>query len=312
MPVITASTLSNAMDLRQKINFKQLRCFHAVVQKGSFTAAARALFVGQPSITTHIKALEQRFGIELFCRHGHHVELTDTGRRLSEITQRIFSLETEAAETMRAASGCHVGQLRIGAIGPTQITEVIVAFGRHYSEVELSVSLGNTQEVLAGLFAFRSDVAILPRPDEDARLHSLALGHNRIVLLVGRDHPWSTRSSVSIDELGGQRMVLREHGSATRKEFEDALAAADVEIRPVLEIESREAVAEAVAAGIGIGIALEEDTHPDDRIHPLRVNDAELFLKLHLTCLEERKGSPLIKAFFGIVTAMHDTAGTTE
>ena len=300
------------MDLRQKINFKQLRCFHAVVQEGSFTAAARALFVGQPSITTHIKGLEQRFGVELFCRHGHNVELTDTGRRLSEIAQRIFSLETEAAETLRAASGCQVGQLRVGAIGPAQITDVIVAFGRRYSEVELSVSLGNTQEVLAGLFSFRSDVAIVPRPDEDARLHSMPLGQNRIVLLVGRDHPWAARSAVSIDDLEGQRMVLRERGSATRREFEDALAAAGVEIRTVLEIESREAVAEAVAAGIGVGIALDEDTHPDDRVRPLGVNDAELYLKLHLTCLDERKSSPLIKAFFDVVAAIHAPTGPIE
>ena len=300
------------MDLRQKINFKQLRCFHAVVQEGSFTAAARSLFVGQPSITTHVKALEQRFGVELFCRHGHNVELTDTGRRLSEIAQRIFGLETEAAETLRAASGCLVGRLRVGAIGPALITGMIVAFGRRYSEVELAVSLGNTREVLGGLFSFRSDVAIVPRPDADVRLHSVPLGRNRIVLLVGRAHPWSGQSSVSIDDLGGQRMVLRERGSATRKEFEDALAAAGVEIRTVLEIESREAVAEAVAAGIGVGVALEEDAHPDDRVHPIRVRDAELYLKLHLTCLEERKDSPLIKAFFDVVTSIQATTDSLD
>ena len=107
-------------------------------------------------------------------------------------------------------------------------------------------------------------------------------------------------------------MVLRERGSATRKEFEDALAAAGVGIRTVLEIESREAVAEAVAAGIGVGIALEEDAHRDDRVHPLRVCDAELYLELHLACLEERKGSPLIKAFFDVVAAMHATTDSLD
>ena len=211
------------MDLRQKINFKQLRCFHAVVQEGSFTAAARSLFVGQPSITTHVKALEQRFGVELFCRHGHNVEADRHRSPLSEIAQRIFGLETEAAETLRAASGCLVGRLRVGAIGPALITDMIVAFGRRYSEVELAVSLGNTREVLAGLFSFRSDVAIVPRPDADVGLHSVPLGRNRIVLLAGRAHPWSGQASVSVDELGGQRMVLRERGSATRKEFETLL-----------------------------------------------------------------------------------------
>ena len=52
------------MHLRQKVNMRQLRCFHAVAQEGSFTSAARALFVGQPSITTHVRGLERHFGVE--------------------------------------------------------------------------------------------------------------------------------------------------------------------------------------------------------------------------------------------------------
>ena len=85
-----------------------------------------------------------------------------------------------------------------------------------------------------------------------------------------------------------------------------------MEIRTVLEIESREAVAEAVAAGIGVGVALEEDAHPDDRVHPIRVRDAELYLELHLTCLEERKDSPLIKAFFDVVTSIQTTTDSLD
>ena len=93
------------MHLKQKVNIKQLRCFHAVAQEGSFTSAARALYVGQPSITTHVRSLERHFGVELFCRHGHNVGLADTGRALLAVTQQIFSLENEVDEVMRAASG---------------------------------------------------------------------------------------------------------------------------------------------------------------------------------------------------------------
>lgn len=220
------------------------------------------------------------------------------------ITQRIFSLETEAAETLRAAGGLLAGQLRIGAIGPAQATPMVLAFGQRYSEVDLSVSLGNTKEVLEGLLAFRSDVAVLPRLMEDPRFHAAPYGRTQAILLVTRDHPWARRKSVRIEELQGQRMVLREVGSATRRIFEDALEKFGVQIRRVLEIESREAVRESVAAGMGIGIALAGETHPDRRLRTLEISDAPMALELEVTCLAERKQAPLIKACFDLLGEM--------
>jgi aminoethylphosphonate catabolism LysR family transcriptional regulator len=287
-----------------KLNFHQLRCFHAVAEHGSFTAAARALFVGQPSITTHVRALESRFGVELFGRHGHNVALTDAGHRLYAISQRIFSLEAEAVETLRAAGGLLVGTLRIGAIGAAEVARIVVAFGQRYPDVELSVSLGNTKSVVDDLLAFRADVAIAPRLGEDRRFRTAPYSRSRIVLLVGREHTWAKRRTVRVAELHGQRMVLRELGSATRRMLEETLAAAGVRVRPVLEIESREAVRESVAAGIGVGIAVEEESHPDSRVRALRIADAPMFLELEIAALAERREAPLIKAFFDVVAAM--------
>jgi aminoethylphosphonate catabolism LysR family transcriptional regulator len=256
--------------------------------------------VGQPSITTHVKALESRFGVELFSRHGHNVKLTHVGEQLLLITQRIFSLEGEAEDTLRAAAGLLLGQLRIGAIGPEQVTGLIGEFGRRYPEVGLLVSMGNTSQLITNLLKFHSDVAILPRQD-DPRFHAIPYARTRGMLLVRRDHPWAKRKAVRVRELEGQRMVLREVGSATRRMFEEVLVDAGVRIRPVLEIETREAVRESVAAGIGVGIALGSDTHPDPRLHTLDIADASLFLELDVACLAERRDAPLIKACFDIV-----------
>jgi DNA-binding transcriptional LysR family regulator len=104
-----------------------------------------------------------------------------------------------------------------------------------------------------------------------------------------------------MEELQGQRMVLREMGSATRRVFEEKLEEAGVRVRRVLEIESREAVRESVAAGMGIGIALEGETHPDRRLHTVEIANAPMMLELEVTCLAERREAPLIKAFFGVV-----------
>ena len=76
---------------------KWLQAFHAVARAGGFTAAARRLNVGQPTVSTHVRSLEDRFGVELFHRRGRVVRLTDTGRVLLTITQGMFGHEEEAS-----------------------------------------------------------------------------------------------------------------------------------------------------------------------------------------------------------------------
>ena len=144
----------------------------------------------------------------------------------------------------------------------------------------------------------------MPRVDSDTRFYSLPYSRHRIVLLVRRDHPWGRRRAVKLSELEGERLVLREVGSATRRSFEEALTQAEVGIRPVLAIGSREAVREAVASGLGIGIALEDETPPDRRLRTLPIADADISLHSHVVCLQERRSAPLIKAFFDVVRTL--------
>ncbi len=284
----------------KSINFNRLRCFHGVAMEGSFTQAAKALGISQPSITTHVKSLEDNYGVELFARHGPKIELTELGRTLFFVTQRIFSLEGEAIELLTEASGLKTGHLRIGAIGPSQVTNIVLAFGAKYPEVELSVTLGNSQDVLNRILNFRDDVAILPLEKGDSRFHSIPFSRNRIVILVRLDHHWAERDAIELKDLEGARLVLREVGSATRRVFEEALAAAKVTVKPILAIGSREAVREAVANGLGIGIALEDETLPHEQLKALRIADAEIVLHPHVSCLQERKDAPLIRAFFDL------------
>ena len=286
---------------RNTINFKQLRCFHTVGTVGSFTQAGKALRVGQPSITVHIKALEEYFDVELFSRHGHNVELTKLGKKLLDITNRIFTLESEAIELLAAASGFQIGHLSIGAINPHQITNIVMKFGKTYPDVDLSVSLGNSQEIVDRVLDFRDDVGIVPQFKKDPRFLSVAYSRNRVVLLVPKKHEWGKKQTVKINELSGRRLVLREKGSATRRIFEDALINKNISIRRVMSIGSREAVHEAVANGLGIGIALENESRPDDRVAVLKVSDVDLFLQPHVICLQERSEAPLIKAFLDLV-----------
>jgi DNA-binding transcriptional LysR family regulator len=174
-------------------------------------------------------------------------------------------------------------------------------FGKAYPDVDLSVSLGNSQEIIDRVLDFRDDVGIVPQIEKDPRFLSIAYSRNRVVLLVPKKHEWGKKKTVKIKELSGMRLVLREQGSATRRIFEDALFDNNVTIRRVMSIGSREAVQEAVANGLGIGIALENESRPDDRVAILKISDVDLYLQPHVICLQERSEAPLIKAFLELV-----------
>ena len=96
----------------------QLRSFHTVALHGGFTAAAKVLNIGQPTISSQVKALEERYRVELFHRRGRSVELTETGRRLLALTRRMASLETEAVDMLSAVGGLRSGHLKVSAVGP--------------------------------------------------------------------------------------------------------------------------------------------------------------------------------------------------
>lgn len=281
--------------------YTQLRSFNAVSSEGGFTAASRVLKVGQPTLTHQVKELEAYFGVELFHRRGRRVDLTYAGRALFAVTQRMMSLEAEAVDLLNALGGLRIGHLKVGAVGPYHVTEMLSAFSERYPDLKLSVTIGNSKAVLESLTEFRADVAVLAHIEGDPRFHAKPYSRHPVVVFVNVDHPWAARETVRITELQDQRMVLREVGSTTRRAFEEALRQAGVTINPVMEIGSREAVWLAVERGIGIGVVSDIEFIPHPRLRILRVADAKIFTYAHVVCLSERKEAPVIRAFLSVV-----------
>jgi aminoethylphosphonate catabolism LysR family transcriptional regulator len=289
------------------ISFQQLRCFNAVALHGSFTAAARAIFVGQPTITTHVKALEQRFAVELLYRHGHIVELTHTGKKLLAITSEIFQLEAAVEETLQAAGGLFSGQIRISAFDPVQVTGMAALFGEQHPDLSIAITFGNICDLRDTLLEVKADVAVLPSLN-DARFHSQPYGRATICLMVGVQHPWAERGTVDIHELEGQRMVTRESGSMQQQVFDKYIESRGVRVNRVLEIDSQDAIREAIALGMGMGILLDVGGFSDPRFKIVEIAGAPMYIDLEIACLLERKEAPVIKAFFALARKMRDAS----
>ncbi|TAJ40350.1 MAG: LysR family transcriptional regulator [Reyranella sp.] len=282
----------------------QLRSFHAVAQRLSFTAAARELGVSQPTITTQVKSLESEFGVELFVRRGRRIELTETGSGLLDIMRRLFDDEKEAADFLNETRGLRTGHLRVGAVGPYHVTDMLAAFNARHPGLYVSVTVANSRDTLRDLLDYRTDVAVLAHVDPDPRLVAIPYRRHRVVAFCHVDHPFAKKRSLRARELEGQRLIVREPGSTTRLAFEQAMAKAGVRPKVVMEIGSRESIREAVAKGIGLGVVSEAEFIPDPRIHVLPVTDAEIYTYAHVVYLRERQNARLVRAFLAVLSGL--------
>jgi len=283
----------------------RIRAFLAVAQHGSFSAAARAVGLSQPTLTTQVQALERLHDVQLFHRKGHQVHMTSVGQRLLPIARQLASLEADAYNLLHDSGELNAGDLKLGAVGPFHVIEMVSAYRQRYPRVEVSIRMGNSSAVFNDLQTYAVDIGVLARFHDAEGYSATPYARHALILFVHRDHPWAGRTSVPLDALHGQPLLQREEGSSTRRALDDAMVAAGVVPRIVMEIGSREALREAAARGIGIGAVSEAEFIPDERLVPLRIDGDPAVTETYLYCLEERRQTRILRSFFDVVGPLH-------
>lgn len=275
---------------------------------GSFTKAAEHLHVSQPTITTQVRFLEEAYKVELFHRSGRRVQLTQLGEQLMQLAQQIFSLEADAVSLLGDAGELRTGLLRVAAVGPFHVTQMLADFSQHYPDIKVSVSTGNSQDVLDRLLDYRADVGVLAQLVKDDRFLSVPFSRHPVGIFTSTTHRFARRRSIRLAELQGERMILREHGSTTRKALELAMQNAGVGAEVVMEISSREVIREAVSQGIGIAAVSTVEFVPGPGLHMVNISDSDIFTYAHVVCLAERRTMRMVKAFFDTVSLPAEAA----
>jgi aminoethylphosphonate catabolism LysR family transcriptional regulator len=274
-----------------------LRAFHAVAVAESFTRAARARRVSQPTLSAQVRALEEVYGVRLFDRVGRAVRLTALGQSLFVITTRMVAAEDEASDLLAGTKALTRGHLRLAADSASHVMAVLARFKVAHPGLTFSLTIGNSSDVLDQVASYAADVAVTAKHTSDPRIHSLRLRTDRLVGFVPTDHPWARRRSIPIEAVAGQDVVLRERGSVTREVFEARLAEAGIRPGGLLEVQSREAVREAVAAGLGLGIVFDGEFRSGEGLRKVAITGADLAVAEYAVCLEERRRIPLVRAF---------------
>lgn len=278
-----------------------LAAFHAVAQAESFTKAARARRVSQPTLSAQVRGLEEAYGVRLFDRVGRTVRLTPLGQSLFVITARMFAAEDEAEALLAGIRTLSRGHLRIAADSATHVMPALGRIRERHPGLTFSLTIGNSSDVLQQLLDYSADVAVTAKQTSDPRIFSVRLRADRLAGFVRADHPFAVRASIPIEAFVGQDIVLRERGSVTREVFEVRLAEAGVKPGHLLEVQTREAVRDAVSTGFGIGVIFGSEFREGEGLTQIEITGADLSVAEYAVCLEERRRLPLVRGFLEAV-----------
>ena len=242
------------------MDIRKLDVFCKVVELKSFTRAARAVLLSQPTVSDHIRQLEEELGQKLVDRLGREAEPTPAGRLLYDYASRILRLQQETLEALARFGGRLSGETTIGAstIPATYILPALVGtFRAAHPEVTVSVRISGSHEIARKVLAGEYDLGLVGAVWNERGLDWTELFTDTLVLVARPDHPLAGRGPVTLDDLCGQDYVGREPGSGTRKVVGALLEAAgrrETDLHQVALFGANEAVREAVKAGVGVSM----------------------------------------------------------
>ncbi|NCS41482.1 MAG: LysR family transcriptional regulator [Microcystis aeruginosa BS13-10] len=217
-----------------RMTLDQLEIFLATAEHLHFTKAAEALYITQPAVSAAIASLESEYGVKLFHRVGRHIEITETGRLLQLEAQRILTQVALTERGLAEFNDLQRGELQLGSsltIGNYWLPAKISDFQERYPAIKINCTLANTEEICLGTANGRFDLALIEGEVKSDLTHCLEqeiVGSDRLLIIVGRSHPWYKREAIELPELVETPWVMRESGSMVKAIIENSSAAAGI------------------------------------------------------------------------------------
>jgi DNA-binding transcriptional LysR family regulator len=285
---------------------RQLEIFVKVAELGSFSRAAEALFLTQPTVSEHIRGLEEELGVRLLDRLGRGAAPTKAGQLLLGYARRILELHREARQALDQFQGRMSGELVIAAStipGEYVLPALIGRFKEKYPDIAISLLIGDTQRVVEWVLEGRAELAVAGAQIDHRALEYRELMPDELVLVVSAAHPWHGKKTATLEEVRAEPLIVRERGSGSRHALEKALAEVGLDLsdfRVVGEMGSTQAIKQGVKAGVGISLiskraVAEECQH--GTLHCVKVKDLRFSRAFYLVTSTTRSRSPLAEAF---------------
>ena len=274
-----------------------LRAFAAVHETGSFSRAAQSLGISQPSVSIRLQNLEDYLGFKLIDRRAG-AALTEMGRPIYGRAKQILAQVDAFGAAARGLEGLQAGYLRVDYSTPPQAMALIGRFRQANPGVRLGLSQSNTWSLLDALRKSDIDIAIMTMSGPPSPQFScVLLERQRLAAMVPAGHALAAQGRVTWRRLFLEPILLRGAPSMTFTQVEREAAQHGLAVEPFLELPSREAIREAVAAGLGVGLAFASEIGSDHRIAVCEIEDAEEANSVYVVGPADLGGAPAIAAF---------------
>jgi molybdate transport repressor ModE-like protein len=244
------------------VTLSQLEVLVAVVEAGGFSGAAKKLYMSQPSVSNHIRNLENSLGVPLVQRTTQGARCTPAGEVVVEHAREILRLLSSLEHSVAGFQGLDAGRLVVAGtttLGSHLLPRLVADFSARAPKVECQIRVGNEDTVEAWLV--RGEVALglcIDRPREE-QLVAEPLFEEGMVLVASASSPLRGRA-LRPDDLAGQRFLMREMGSATRRQQESILRVWGLETADKWDLWGPDTLKEAVHAGLGLALLSEHVT----------------------------------------------------
>lgn len=235
---------------------RQLQVFEKVASHLNYSRAAEELYLSQPAVSMQIKQLEGHIGLPLFEQMGKKIFLTEAGRELFHYSRNITQQLVEMEAVFDEMKGLGQGKLTLSVVNTANYftPQLLAKFCQRHPNINVILQVANRDAVLKQLADNTTDLAIMGQPPDGLDISAASFMDNPLVVIAAPNHPLAKLKRIKFARLAQETFLSREKGSGTRSAMERVFAQHRIQPRISMEMETNEAIKQAVQAGMGLGI----------------------------------------------------------
>ena len=278
---------------------KQLYSFEAVVRLGGFTSASKELHITQPAVYMQVQQLQKNIGAKLFNINGKTITPTFIGKKIYETAVKAINVvensKLEIEQSLSPNSG-HL-QIAVATTANSFVSNLLSKFKKEFPKMTFYMDVTNRRALLDNLKNKNADLVIMGEPPKNIPLISSAFMKNPLIAIVHPDNELLSKKNISIKDLSKETLLTREISSGTRITIERFTG---LDFNSDIQINSNEAIVEAVQAGLGIGFVSKHSVNlqlKNNIIKQLDVAPFPIIRQWHIVHHVEAELSPIARRF---------------
>lgn len=272
------------------MEFRQLESFCAVVRYQSFTKAAEKLYISQPTISTHIRMLEQEFNSRLIIRTTKNIEITPHGKELFACAQKIFTLKNDLIQKW---SEENKKIIRIGASTiPADyiLPEVLPLFCQKYPDIQLHIHQNDSGNILQSILNGKFTIGMVGMKIFEKELDFVPFFHDEIVMITPKQENFLHFAQKAFNQddlislLKKETIILREQGSGSKKRLEsyfEQINLSEKFLNIIARLNDQESIKKLVASGLGISFISAKAITDADNLLTIKLPENNLTRSLY-------------------------------